>query len=919
MSKVKMSLMLILMLLVSAIQAQISGKIIDASTKAGIANAQIRNNKTNASAVSSANGDFIIAASTGDEIEVAILGYDKTTQTVSDGSMTFEMKSSNNNIGQVVVTGTRRLNRVQTESAVPIDVIQPSQLNTTMAKSDITSILNTAAPSLNANKQSGSDGADHIDLATLRGLGPDQTLVLVNGKRRHQTAFVALYGTRGRGNSGTDLSAIPVTSIDRVEILRDGASAQYGSDAIAGVINIILKKKANYTTVDMGLSGYLDNKYNPATFTRNQSEYIFGGKMDGVAQNLNLNTGFVVGNKGGFINLGGSLLNQNRTYRQSDDTTMPVNVYRRAYGDGELFNASFIGNLELPINEREQFYAFGGYSQKEGSAYAYSRNYSTRPGRFPYDAAGLASYKGDIIKKTDGGDYYYNPLIETKITDESFAAGFKGLLNSGWNWDVSNAYGKNTFHFFGNKTFNAGLGPNQTRFDDGGFSFMQNTINANMGKEFKSIMQGLHFAFGGEFRFENYSLVAGEANSYKNFDTLKATGSQGFPGYQPGDEVSANRNCLGLFTDVELDVTKKWMIAGALRFENYSDFGATLNYKLATRYKVADNFNVRGSMSSGFRAPSLQQMNFSSTFTNVQGSLITEVKLAPNYSDISKAAGIPALKQERSMNFGLGFTVKPVKDLTITVDGYLIKVRDRVVLSGLFSSSDTTLGSALTSKLQSAKVDNAQFFANAVNTTNMGLDFVVDYAKQVGPGKLKLILAANVQTMKIDSINVPTALSSTETNRKTFLSDREQKFILASAPGSKANLTISYDMDKFAIGLRINYFGAVSLYGYGTDGSGINPMVSEDTGSAVVPDIYNYGAKFVPDLFLTYKPTKMVSITIGVDNFMNVHPDVSVVNNAKGWAYNNEPAGLWDAVQMGINGRRMFAKVAFNLNHIKKK
>jgi iron complex outermembrane receptor protein len=828
------------------------------------------------------------------------------------------LESASEELAEIVLVGSRHGGRVKTETPVPVDIVNVGQVTATTARMDITSILNYAAPSFNYNKQSGSDGADHIDLATLRGLGPDQTLVLINGKRRHQTAFVAVFGTRGRGNSGTDLSAIPIGAIERVEILRDGASAQYGSDAIAGVINLVMKKTTGVFSGNIGYGTYYDRKYNPH-FEKDYKQYVHDGAFDGNAVTFNGNYGVKLGSNGGFMNFTVNLLTQGKTYRQALDTNsnskdfMYTNIYRRAHGDGSVNNFGGFLNMELPIAGNTSFYAFGGYNYKKSDAFAFTRNWSARPDRFPTDAGGNLIFVPDIMRVTADNDTFFNPRIQTKIRDVSAAAGIRGGAPGEWNWDFSNTLGSNNFHFYGHKTFNASKGASQTHFDDGGFSFLQNTINASLSKKFNTIF---NLAFGAEYRYERYKLFAGEEASYKNYDISgdKATGAQGFPGYQPADEVNANRSVVGVFADAELDVTKSVLLGGALRFENYSDFGSTFNLKLASRIKAGNNFNIRGSVSTGFRAPSLQQINFSSTFTTVQGGNIAEVKIAPNYSPITKAAGIPKLKQEKSINASLGFAAKVSPNFSITVDGYWVQIKDRVVLSGQFSVDDNTLDPTLIAAMQQLDVSLAQFFANAVNTTNRGIDIVIDYNKKLSGGKsIRALFTSNFQKMDIDKINVPSKLNDTEDHRKTFLSDREQKFILASAPNTKFAFNFEYGIKKFTIGTRFTYFGKITLLGYGEDGLGIDPKVPSDADPNVyVPDRYEYGGKLVTDLYFNYKINSKISLSWGADNLFNVHPDLGINPAARGWAFNNETGGPWDAVQMGGNGLRLFARVGFS-------
>jgi iron complex outermembrane receptor protein len=912
-------------------QQTITGKVLDARNNSALLGASIRVKSTGAGTTTSLEGTFSVQARAGDVLEVTMIGYQEASIIIgSKTDLTIRLAPTITELSQIVWVGTRRAGRVKLETPVPVDVVNVAQAALPTARMDITSILNYLAPSFNYNKQSGSDGADHIDLATLRGLGPDQTLVLINGKRRHQTAFIAVFGTRGRGNSGTDLSAIPVSAIERVEILRDGASAQYGSDAIAGVMNLVLKKNTGHFSGNIGYSGYYDKKYNPY-FKKDYGQYEYDGAIDGNAFTVNGNYGVPVGKKGGFINFTGNFITSGKTYRQALDTTtgskdfMYTNIYRRAHGDGSLFSIGGFMNAEIPFsNPANSFYAFGGYNYKASDAFAFTRNFSARPDRFPTDNNGDLIEVPGIIKTTSDGERYFNPHIQTLVRDASLAAGVKGKTASNVSWDISNTIGLNNFHFFGDKTFNASKGATQTHFDDGGFSFLQNTVNLNFSKEFLTIASGFNLAFGAEYRYERYKLFAGEEASYKNYDASgeKATGAQGFPGYQPNDEVNANRSTIGAYVDAEIDISPRFLLGGAVRFENYSDFGFTHNYKLATRYKITDRFNLRGSVSTGFRAPSLQQINFSSTFTTVQGGTIAEVKIAPNSSPITRAAGIPELKQEKSVNATLGFAFRPVSALSITVDGYWVRIKDRVVLSGQFSVDDNTLDPQLIAAMQQLNVSLAQFFANAVNTTNRGIDIVIEYNTKAGAGALKALFTGNFQKMEIDRINVPGKLNATADLRATFLTEREQKFILASAPNTKFGLNLEYGIKKFTVGTRLTYFGKVTILGYGdgTDTDFTPPFprgdlyayVPADADGSPVKDEYIYGGKLVSDLYFSYQLTKALTVFVGADNIFNTHPDLGINPAARGWAFNNETGGPWDAVQMGGNGMRLFAKLAIN-------
>jgi iron complex outermembrane receptor protein len=915
----------------SASSQNIEGNVTDAGTGKAIESASVVIKSTGTGTITDVAGHFSIPAKMNDLLVISATGYlPKQVRITSLGTLGIALLTQSTELDQVVLLGSRSGGRVKTESPVPVDVISMTNALQTTARPDLTSMLNYAAPSFNYNKQSGSDGADQIDLATLRGLGPDQTLVLVNGKRRHQTAFVAVFGTRGRGNSGTDMNAIPESAIDRVEILRDGASAQYGSDAIAGVINLVLKKNTDKWQVNLGGSGYYDEKYNPAFSSALKNQYESDKKIDGAAFNFGVNKGFKLGEKG-FINFSGNFFAQAKTYRQVLDTNLnnedalPINPGRRANGDGSVTSGGVMLNLETPVgSSATSLYAFGGYNYKSSDAFAYSRSFhgynplsSSRPARFPTAANGNLHWVPSIMKSipTQGDlpDTVFNPHIQTKISDYSAAVGLKGKINNTWTWDASNTIGRNDFHYYGDKTFNASLGvagANKNHFDDGGFNFLQNTTNVDFSRSFASVAEGLNLSIGLEFRYEQYKIYEGEKDSYFNYDlpNNKAAGAQGFPGFQPIDAVKADRTNEGLYLQADLDATRDWLLSGAVRVENYSDFGFLGTYKFATRYKVSPSVNIRGSVSTGYRAPSLQQINFSNTFTNVQGGNSFDVKIAPNYSPITKAAGIPELKEETSVNASLGFTAKPTPEFTITVDGYLVKIKDRVVLSGQFDNSNA----ALQPILDQLNVAQAQFFANAVNTSNAGVDIILSYAKKWNTKSLSLTFAGNFQDMKIDKVNVPVALNNSFEERQAFFSDREQKFVLASAPPMKLGLTADYGFNSdIRLGAHVTYFGKITLLGYGYANT-YPPLVDLDNGSGTVPEQFNYDGKLVADVYASYKLSKAASLFLGVDNVFNVHPELGYVPGAKLSAYDGETGGPWDAVQMGTNGIRMFVKAQLN-------
>jgi len=919
----------------------ITGKITDAATGAPVGGATVKVKSTAKSSVAKSDGSFSVEATTNDVLDISSIGYNAQSVDVS-GNTSIEIKltAAVQDLGQVVLVGSRGSGRIKTETTVPVDVIKMGAGTLSSGRSDLTSILNYAAPSFNFNKQSGSDGADHIDLATLRGLNPDQTLVLINGKRRHQTAFVAVFGTKGRGASGTDLDAIPIGSIDHVEILRDGASAQYGSDAIAGVLNIVLKKNIKVLTGDVGYSGYDDHEFNPYYKTALHDQYLYGGALDGQAVTVNLNYGLPLGKNGGFINLTGNYINQGKTFRQVLDTSFdesvlladpksePINPYRRANGDGSMNAGGVFYNLEVPLNNsKTKVYSFGGFNLNHSDAYAFTRYWTMfggQFGKFPTNPDGSLIFVPGIMRSVSLSDWFgsgptdtvYDPHIQTHVLDISGSVGVKGITKCGWNWDFSNTVGSNDFHYYGDKTFNASLGATQTHFDDGGFSLLQNTTNADISKKIAGVAEGLNLAFGAEYRFENYKIYKGELNSYTNFDptSVKFSGAQGYPGYRPSDEANATRNVVGAYADAELDVTKKWLIDGAIRAENYNDFGFTSNYKLATRYKLTSDFNIRGSVSTGFRAPSLAQINFSNVFSQVAGGVSYLIQIAPNSGALAKSMGLPDLKQEKSVNASLGFSWKPIKQMTVTIDGYYVKLTNRIVLSGIF---DTSVAALKTYNETHPEISHAQFFTNAVNTSNYGIDMVIDYRVNfVHDQHVSILFAGNIQKCKIDKINIPATFNDNTLHQQLFYSPREQSLLTATAPPSKFTLNLEYGMKSFSIGTRFTYFGAISLYGQGNSTYsppfGVDPIPTDD-GSSSVPDLYNYNAKVVSDIYVSYKLCKAATLYLGADNLFNVHPALGIVQKAKlNDVGDTESGGPWDAVQMGQNGLRLYGKIGFS-------
>ena len=838
------------------------------------------------------DGNYKIKVNEGATLVFSYIGYKSVSKVATDATIDVVLSGEGEQeLKEVQIVGSRNSKRTVVNSAVPIDIISVKDVTTQSGKLEINELLQYVAPSFNANKQSGSDGADHVDPASLRGMGPDQTLVLINGKRRHQSSLINLFGTRGRGNTGTDLNAIPASSIKRIEILRDGAAAQYGSDAISGVINIVLNDNVNELTGNVTYGAFntnakgdfpagtantdgnrLDQNGNGNTFGKDKA-------FDGGSVKVAANYGVALGEKGGFANFTTEYLSKNKTLRPGFD-------FRKGFGEAEIQGFNFFGNMAIPVSDKTEFYAFGGRNYRDTDAYAFTRNDGKR-----------------VVESIYPGGY--TPRITSNILDNSFAAGFRTETASGWKIDISNTYGKNLFHYFIKGTINASLEEaSPTEFDAGGHSLSQNTMNFDFSKNYSSVLNGMNIAFGAEFRTEKFNIFAGEQGSYATYDTnglpitnpatqsapidpiseeARPGSSQGFPGYSPANAVDQSRTNLSLYSDAEFDLSENFLVSTAVRYENYSDFGSTLNGKIAARLKASKNINFRGSLSTGFRAPSLAQIYYNLRFTNFSSSGASEILLSPNNSPVTKAFGIDKLNEEKAINGSLGMTAN-FGDFTATIDGYMINVKDRIVLTGYFDASTFDIG-----------VDEAQFFVNGVDTKTTGLDVVLAWKKKFGDSSFGATLVGNINNMKIDKVK------NGSLDKEIFFGEREKAFLLASAPENKFGLNLNFDQKWFNAGLAFTRFSEVKLLDYQMYESVEDYGTFADQIKAATD---TYGAKIVTDLTLGFKLSKATKLSIGANNLFNIYPD-----QQDDWV---EAGGYWDAVQMGFNGAYYYARLGFN-------
>lgn len=927
---------------------QVTGKVTDSDNQP-LPGVSVTIEGTSRGTSTDFNGGYTIMVESSENLIFSYVGYnDKKLQ--MDGTKTFNVVlTAGVALKEILVVGSRNPNRTAVDTAVPVDIIDVTELLTAGPQVNLNQILNYVAPSFTSNTQTISDGTDHIDPASLRGLGPDQVLVLINGKRRHNSSLVNVNGTFGRGSVGTDLNAIPAASIERIEVLRDGAAAQYGSDAIAGVINIVLKRSTNVLNLNVTTG---------ANFTKNANDQT--GGVDGETTNVSANYGLELGDKGGFINFTGDFdvrqeysrmkewegdifnkyntverfannggydlsklldndvsdviqygnaagfaLDPNATKAElgtilgADNTAAELAArglersdFNMRVGQSSLRGGRFFANFSLPLNdEGTELYSFAGMSSRTGNSAGFYRLPSQSRTYTP-------AYMNGFL-----------PEINSNIVDKSFSVGIKGKI-SDWSVDFSNTWGKNAFMYTIGNTFNASMqNASPTLFDAGGFSFSQNTTNLDISQFFEDTMAGLNIAFGAEYRLENYEIVAGELASYAQytangqaitlasqvpskdfFGNSRPGGSQVFPGFAPANELSRGRSSVAGYFDMEADVTESLLLSGAARYEDYSDFGSTLNFKIATRIKAGENTNIRAAFNTGFRAPSLHQLNFNSTSTifDNEGNP-QEVGTFANDSRAAKLLGIPQLKEETSSSVSVGFTSKlPEAHLTFTIDGYFVGINDRVVYTGQFKGPGT--GTELDNLLRQANASAASFFANAIDTESKGLDVVITHDALIGTNaKLKSDLSGTFsKTKKVGGINASQVLEDAGLVG-TYFPEDSRVYLEEAVPRSKINLSNSLTTDKFNVFLRNVWFGEVT------------------EATTTVANQQVFGSKLVTDLSFGYKVSTSTTVTVGANNLFDIYPDRADE------AYGNRSGGRFDwsrrAQQFGVGGRFLFARL----------
>ncbi|MGQ0641517.1 MAG: TonB-dependent receptor [Gemmatimonadaceae bacterium] len=892
----------------TAQSGSVQGKVSD-STGAAIVGALLIVEGTGVRASSSANGRYSLGGVPAGSrvIRVRALGYaqESVPVTVAAGRPTaldIVLARSAQQLAPItVVTGSRARHTAAEELAVPVDVFSVEELKAT-GTTETTQIVANLSPSVNFPKQAVTDATEIVRPFTLRGLSPDHSLVLVNGVRRHQTALLNVFSNGSApGSSGVDLNAFPSSAIERVEVLRDGASTQYGSDAIAGVVNLVLKEGqfSPFLNVSVG-------QYNPG------KNYPNDGRTDDVSGGI----GFKVGR--GSLGLFAQYMNREATNRACPDGSFPdINglsdsvadcrvVVKRAnvpqpnvhWGDGLERDVQTFANLRVPISESgtTEFYAFGGWADRDGTGNGFFRkpqNSRNWPEIYPTG---------------------FLPQFRPEVRDYSAAGGIRTIL-SGWATDIGAAYGYNSFQFNLENTLNSSLGPNlttptapgrdgilgtaddpripnQTRFDAGALKRGEFNTTLSLSKMLDLGMpRPVNVAIGAAFRRESYEVIAGERASWihgyhKTQDSADVAqpGSSVFQGFAPSDASDNSRNNVGAYVDIETNLNLNTLVNVAGRFENYSDFGQKFTAKAALRYQPNRSFVLRGAISTGFRAPGLQQSWYSHTTTAIQNGVLIEIGNFPVNNRASRLFGAKPLKEESTLNLSTGLAWTPTQDFTVTLDYYHIKINDRILLGATFDGTSDTVVARILADSGLTTIAGVQFPTNALDTKTDGVDLTANYRLATGPGTFDFNAQFNYTKNKVTRIDdLPPILRGTNTIYTSLLDPVTINAIEANRPDSRFTLATTYNQG------RVSAVGRVMHYGKFKDGS--------------LDGIEEFGAKTLFDSEVGYR-WENIKIALGARNLFNVYPDQVTVD-----ANTNNGTFIYPgASPFGYNGRFLYAR-----------
>jgi len=790
----------------------------------------------------------------------------------------------------VVVTGTRVANRTALDTASPVDIISAETLKTS-GSTELNQALAVALPSLNFPRPAITDGTDTIRPATLRGMSPDQSLVLVNSKRRHAASLVNLNGSIGRGAASVDLNTIPSAIVKNIEVLRDGAAAQYGSDAIAGVVNVRLRtdRDGGEGTVTFGQrrTEYdLLNDTAPAgaTWTGPDSRK----RNDGLTKTVGAWKGLPLG-ESGFITIAAEYKDQAHTERSGydmrqqyarvngayDPRELTINRFNAWYGEPDMRQKTVFVNAGNNLANGVKVYGWSSYQLRDAESAGYFR--------LPQDARNVqAIYPNGFL-----------PIIAPTVEDFSAAAG-ASWTDGEWDLDISLVYGQNNMNYSIEDTLNASLGAaSKTQFDAGGYSYNQLVYNLTGVRKFdvQGLASPLNLALGTEVRREGYDLHAGEPDSYRAGPVIlpngtpAAPGAQVFPGFRPSNIIGTARTAIGLFADAEANITDAFLASAAIRGEHYSDFGSSLAGKLSGRYDFGRNFGLRGSVQNGFRAPSLQQQFFTSTSTNFINGVPFEITTFKPTDPVARALGAQQLKAEKSTNFSFGAVMR-LAPVNVTVDAYRINMRDRIVLSENLTSD--AVRNYIVSQGFSG-VGGGRFFINGVNTRTEGVDVVASMPWNAGAGgRFDFTLAGNVNRTEVTK--VPTTAQLAALSPAPVLFGRVNVLTLEKGqPKNKVTATVNWKLAQWGVTARATRYGEV-----------LSPGTTEAF------DI-ELSAKTIVDLEARYAVTPKLNLALGADNVFDQYsqtlpPALNTTGNAPFSNY----------TPFGNSGRYVYARATYS-------
>lgn len=749
----------------------------------------------------------------------------------------------------VIVTGTRVADRTVAESQSPIDIITPELLTAT-GSTELATALSRALPSLNFPRPALTDGTSGVRPAQLRGLAPDQVLILVNGKRRHLSGLLNINGSMGRGSSAVDLNTIPIASVDRIEVLRDGASAQYGSDAIAGVVNIVLKGAGSggSIAVDAG-------------------QYSAG---DGRQYGISGDAGVGFGDDRGQIHFAGQYSTQDATNRAgpyqgpSPNTGNFPGLGEKTFmiGDPEVDASAVSANASFAFSDAVEGYATAMLSDRDITSFAFYRSYAHNP------------ITAQVYPKG------YVPQIHQDAKDRSVVAGLRGTTAGGLRWDLSYNYGNSRIDFDTRNTMNYSLGANSPReFYDGRLEYTQDIFNADFSQGLDwGLAYPVTLSYGAEYRQEKWKQLPGESGSYEN------GGAQGFPGFTPVNTVNAKRHNAAAYVGLEADLTDQFSASAAARYEDYSDFGSETSGKLAARYAFTDTVALRATLSNGFRAPSLAQQGYQAVSSIIDAGIFTERGTFPASSAAAQALGAVPLKAETSTSASMGLILQPSDQLYITLDAYQIKIDDRIIYSSNIAS--TPAARALLTGMGLSPVDRFAYFTNALDTKTKGVDLVGTYTVPLAASSLDLTAGYSYNetdiTRRSDSPPVFADLGITT----PLIGRDELGRIEQSFPKDKLILGTTWSTDHWTVGANATHYGKFTVLS-----------------AASTARDQSYGDQWVVDVSTSYRPNNSWTFTLGADNVFDSYPDLQVneLNNLYGmFKYSNySPAGFNGAYGYG--------------------